>query len=81
MISPIQSLISRYLGDGLLVGPQQATLPKLDTNDRKCVKEITGRIPLFLKPLLQFKGDQFDEDKYLSCDELRSVTENISTFY
>ena len=59
----------------------KAMLPNLDDSDRGWVEEITGCIPLFLKPLFQFSGQEFDGEKFLRCAELETVQKNIRTFY
>ena len=69
----------------------QESLPELDQDTRKWVEDITGCIPLLLRPLFQFKGERFDkgessvdnpfEEKFLSCDEIETVTDHINAFY
>ena len=53
----------------------KAKLRNLDDRDRRWVEEMTGCIPLFLKPLFQFSGQEFDEEKFLRCAELETVQE------
>ena len=53
----------------------KAKLPNLDDSGRGWVEEMTGCIPLFLKPLFQFSGQEFDEEKFLRCAELETVQE------
>ena len=60
----------------------KAILPNLDDSHRGWVEDITGCIPLFLKPILfHFPGQAFDEEKFIRCAELEIVQENIWTFY
>ncbi len=57
------------------------TLPTMSESNRAWVEEITGRIPLFLKPLCQFPNQDWDEAKFLRCRELQTVKNNIESFY
>ena len=59
----------------------KAKLPNLDDSGRGWVEEMTGCIPLFLKPLFQFSGQEFDEEKFLRCAELETIQKDIWTFY
>ena len=56
-------------------------VPKLDESNRVWVEELTGRIPLLLKPLFRFENQEFDEQKFLCSPELEMVNDNISSFY
>ena len=56
-------------------------VPKLDESNRAWVEELTGRIPLLLKPLSRFVNQEFDEQKFLSLPELQTVKKNITSFY
>ena len=59
----------------------RTTLPTLNESDREWVEELTGRIPLLLKPLSQFADQVFDEEKFLCCHEVQTMKENIESFY
>jgi len=56
-----------------------ASLPKLSDEDRAFVKDITGCIPLLLRPLLKMKV--FDKTEFLKCKVVAQVEKNVTLFY
>ena len=59
----------------------QTHLPALDHDTRTWVEDITGCIPIYLRALLEFKGEKFDKENFLRCPELAGVVTNITLFY
>jgi hypothetical protein len=49
--------------------------------ERLVVEYLTGRIPLLLRDLLQFKGQPYDEPKFLLSGGLQKVRRDIAEFY
>ena len=57
-------------------------VPIFEADDKAEVEDLTGRIPLLLRPLLQFSGKPFHEIEqgFLTHKHLVAVRENIVQF-
>src|SRR2546425_3899819 len=57
--------------------------PPLDEDQRQLVESLTGRIPLLLRALFEFRqqGIPFDEDQLLQSNDFRKVKDDIFAFY
>ena len=57
-------------------------VPILGDDDKAKVEDLTGRIPLLLRPLLHFAEKPFDEIKteFWTHDDLVAVEDNVSEF-
>jgi hypothetical protein len=58
-------------------------LPKFENDEERVeVEELTGRIPLLLRPLLRFGQRKYRavERRFLSCPEIDAVRKNIMEF-
>jgi len=51
----------------------------LSTADRGLIQDITGNIPLLIRPLLTIQN--FDETTFLQSEQLHLVQNNIISFY
>ncbi|KAL5512234.1 hypothetical protein ACEPAG_3519 [Sanghuangporus baumii] len=58
------------------------TIPSVRPDDRKFIEELTGRVPLLLRPLLRAKERQFADckDQYLASEELAHVRSSVLAF-
>lgn len=58
------------------------TIPSVRPDDRKFIEELTGRVPLLLRPLLRAKERQFIDcrDQYLASEELVHVRSSVLSF-
>ena len=59
----------------------ESELPPLDGDTREFVEYMTGRVPLLLRSLFQFKSGIFDRARFLQSTELVRVRKQINTFY
>lgn len=57
-------------------------VPIFEAGEKSRVEDLTGRIPLLLRPLLQFAGKPFNEIEqgFWRHDDLAAVRENIMKF-
>jgi len=53
----------------------------LSSEDRQLVEYLTGRIPLLLRSLFDFKNTAFNEQEFLNCRDLSKVNQDIVNFY
>lgn len=60
----------------------RASLPTFDEEDKARVEDLTGCIPLFLRPLLKFSGKRFCDVEllYWGHDDLTAVGRNVRAF-
>ena len=58
-----------------------AELPKGSQENRGFIEYITGRIPLLLHSLLDFKTEMFDEPTFLKSTQMRLVERHVTLFY
>jgi hypothetical protein len=59
-----------------------ATIPKFETDDKIRVEDLTGRIPLLLRPLFKYGGKTFCDVEAAIWEEpeITAVRNNISNF-
>jgi len=55
-------------------------LPYLSEDDWGLIEYLTGRIPLLLRALFQFKDEKFTEHEFLASAELRKVVSDVNKF-
>jgi hypothetical protein len=69
-------------GDETVVAPSRGQSAHFEDNNKARVEDLTGRIPLFLRPLLQWHGGLFRdiEEEIWAHRDLVVVGENIWEF-
>ena len=56
-------------------------LPKFENDEERFeVEELTGHIPLLLRPLLRFGQQKYRADDFWACPEIAAVRRNIDGF-
>ena len=58
-------------------------LPTGALENRQFIEDVTGRLPLLLRPLLDFKAreEAFDTSTFLGSTQMELVVEDITPFY
>jgi hypothetical protein len=53
-------------------------LPVLTDEERQLVEYLTGRIPLLLCSLFEFKGKEFNQHEFMDCEDLCDVQLDVT---